>query len=61
MYNNNNINTNYNNNNNNNNCYKNNKMKHKKCLNDLFPALDNFRRFYLKALNIRVPLLISQH
>ena len=56
MYNNNNINTNYNNN-----CYKNNKTKHKKCLNDLFQALDNFRRFYLKALNIRVPLLISQH
>ena len=54
MYNNNNINTNYNNNNNNNN-------KTQKCLNDLFPALEHFRRFYLKALNIRVPLLISQH
>lgn len=53
MYNYNNINTNYNNNDNNN--------KTQKCLNDLFPALEHFRRFYLKALNIRVPLLISQH
>lgn len=59
MYNNNNINTNYNNNNNDDNCYKNNKMKRKNAL--MTCSLDNFRRFFLKALNIRVPLLISQH
>ena len=59
MYNNNNINTNYNNSNNNDNCYKNNKMKRKNAL--MTCSLDNFRRFFLKALNIRVPVLISQH
>ena len=60
MYNNNNINTNYIiNNNNNNNCYKNNKMKRKNAL--MTCSLDNFRRFFLKALNIRVPVLISRH
>ena len=59
MYNNNNINTNYNNNNNDDNCYKNNKMKRKNAL--MTCSLDNFRRFFLKALNIRVPVLISQH
>ena len=58
MYNNNNINTNYNNNNNDN-CYKNNKMKRKNAL--MTCSLDNFHRFFLKALNIRVPVLISQH
>ena len=59
MYNNNNINTNYNNSNNNDNCYKNNKMKRKNAL--MTCSLDNFRRFFLKALNVRVPVLISQH
>ena len=62
MYNNNNnINTNYKNNNNkNDNSFnKNIKMKRKNAL--MTCSLDNFRPFFLKALDIRISVLISQN